>query len=105
MTKKISSILIANRGEIALRVVRACREMGIKSIAVYSDEDIQSIHVKKADEAYHLGPPLPSQSYLNTDKILEIARNVGADAVHPGYGFLSEMIHLRKDAKRRELCS
>ncbi|HMK57666.1 MAG TPA: biotin carboxylase N-terminal domain-containing protein, partial [Nitrososphaeraceae archaeon] len=90
MTKKISSILIANRGEIALRVVRACREMGIKSIAVYSDEDIQSIHVKKADEAYHLGPPLPSQSYLNTDKIIEIARNVGADAVHPGYGFLSE---------------
>ena len=90
MTKKISSILIANRGEIALRVVRACREMGIKSIAIYSDEDIQSIHVKKADEAYHLGPPLPSQSYLNMDKILEIARNVGADAVHPGYGFLSE---------------
>ena len=90
VVKKISSILIANRGEIALRVVRACREMGIKSIAIYSDEDIQSIHVKKADEAYHLGPPLPSQSYLNMDKILEIARNVGADAVHPGYGFLSE---------------
>ena len=90
MVKKISNILIANRGEIALRVVRACREMGIKSIAVYSDEDIQSIHVKKADEAYHLGPPLPSQSYLNMDKIIEIARNVGADAVHPGYGFLSE---------------
>ena len=62
--------------------------MGIKSIAVYSDEDIQSIHVREADEAYHLGPPLPSQSYLNMDRILEIARNVGADAVHPGYGLL-----------------
>ncbi|MDP9197574.1 MAG: acetyl-CoA carboxylase biotin carboxylase subunit [Thermoproteota archaeon] len=90
MGKKISSILIANRGEIALRVVRACREMAIKSIAVYSDEDIKSIHVRKADEAFHIGAPLPSQSYLNMDKIMEVAKTAGADAVHPGYGFLSE---------------
>ena len=87
---KISCILIANRGEIALRVVRACRELGIKSIAVYSDEDRRSIHVKKADEAYRIGPPSATESYLNMNKILEIAKSAGADAIHPGYGFLSE---------------
>ncbi|MGI0036285.1 MAG: biotin carboxylase N-terminal domain-containing protein, partial [Nitrososphaera sp.] len=62
---KITSILIANRGEIALRVIRACKELGIKSIAIYSDEDVRAVHVKRADEAYHIGPPSPSQSYLN----------------------------------------
>lgn len=90
MVKKISSILVSNRGEIALRVIRACKELKIKSIAVYSDEDISSMHVKKADEAYYLGPPSPSQSYLNADRIIEITKAVGADAIHPGYGFLSE---------------
>ena len=90
MVKKISSILISNRGEIALRVIRACKELKIKSIAVYSDEDISSMHVRKADEAYYLGPPSPSQSYLNADRIIEITKAVGADAIHPGYGFLSE---------------
>jgi len=87
---KISSILIANRGEIALRVIRACKEMGIKSISVYSDDDNRSIHVKRADETYRLGPPQASESYLRIDKILEIAKASGADAIHPGYGFLSE---------------
>ena len=87
---KISSILIANRGEIALRVIRACKELGIKSIAVYSDEDTRSIHVKRADEAYHIGKAPASESYLNMSKIIEIANSVGADAIHPGYGFLSE---------------
>ena len=87
---KISSILIANRGEIALRVIRACKELGIKSISVYSDDDNRSIHVKRADETYRLGPSQASESYLRIDKILEIAKSSGADAIHPGYGFLSE---------------
>ncbi|MEM3159233.1 MAG: acetyl-CoA carboxylase biotin carboxylase subunit [Nitrososphaera sp.] len=90
MGKKITSILIANRGEIALRVIRACRELGIKSIAVYSDEDVRAVHVKRADEAYHIGPAAPAQSYLNMAKIVETAKAAGADAIHPGYGFLSE---------------
>lgn len=90
MSKKISSILIANRGEIALRVIRACREIGIKSIAIYSDEDVRAVHVKRADKAYHIGPAPPAQSYLNMAKILETAKEAGADAIHPGYGFLSE---------------
>jgi acetyl-CoA/propionyl-CoA carboxylase len=88
--KKITSILIANRGEIALRVIRACRELGIKSVVVYSDEDVRAVHVKRADEAYHIGPAAPSQSYLNMAKIIETAKQAGVDAIHPGYGFLSE---------------
>ena len=90
MGKLISSVLIANRGEIALRVIRACKELEIKSIALYSDEDLRSKHVKSADEAYYLGPPAPTKSYLNIDKIIEIAESAGAEAIHPGYGFLSE---------------
>ena len=90
MSKKITSILIANRGEIALRVIRACKELGIKSIAIYSDEDVRAVHVKRADEAYHIGPAAPAQSYLNMAKIIETANAAGADAIHPGYGFLSE---------------
>src|ERR687892_917426 len=90
ITKKITSILIANRGEIALRIVRACRHMSIKPIAIYSDEDVGSLHVKLADECYHIGPPSPSESYLNIDRIIETSKKAGADAIHPGYGFLSE---------------
>ena len=86
----IEKVLIANRGEIALRVIRTCNALGIKTVAVYSDEDYNSMHVKKATEAYHIGEAAPSKSYLNQEKILDVMLSSGADAVHPGYGFLSE---------------
>lgn len=85
-----NKILIANRGEIACRVIRACREMNIATVAVYSDADRDALHVRMADEAYHVGPPPSSESYLRWEKVIEVAKTSGAEAIHPGYGFLSE---------------
>ncbi|MGE5395506.1 MAG: acetyl-CoA carboxylase biotin carboxylase subunit [Candidatus Saccharibacteria bacterium] len=88
--KKIKKILIANRGEIAIRIMRTCREIGISTVAVFSDADRTSLHVRYADEAYHIGPSASSESYLKFDKIIDVAKKLNVDAIHPGYGFLSE---------------
>ena len=93
-------LLIANRGEIAVRIIRACAEMGIRSAAIYSDADRYSLHVKKADEAYSLGGD-PLAGYLNVHRIANLAVATGCDAIHPGYGFLSENPELAEACARR----
>ena len=85
-----SKVLIANRGEIAIRIIKACQEMGIKTVAIYSDADTKAPHTQLADEAINLGDPTPSESYLNIQKIIESALSTNAEAIHPGYGFLAE---------------
>lgn len=92
-----NAILIANRGEIACRVIKSAKALGIKTVAVYSDADVSALHVKMADEAVHIGPPPAAQSYLLADVIIEACKKTGADAVHPGYGFLSERASFAKD--------
>ncbi len=96
-------ILIANRGEIALRVMRTAKEMGIKTVAVFSEADRLALHVRYADEAVCIGPPPSNQSYLLGDKIIDVAKSVGADAIHPGYGFLSENAHFARRVKEAGL--
>jgi len=85
-----NKVLIANRGEIALRIVRACRELGVKTVAIFSEADRNSLHVRMADESYCVGPPQSARSYLNIPNIISAAEVAGVDAIHPGYGFLSE---------------
>uniref|UniRef100_A0A665V7A7 Methylcrotonoyl-CoA carboxylase subunit alpha, mitochondrial n=2 Tax=Echeneis naucrates TaxID=173247 RepID=A0A665V7A7_ECHNA len=97
---RIEKVLIANRGEIACRVMRTAKKMGIRSVAVYSDADRHSMHVAMADEAYHIGPPPSQQSYLSMEKVLEVAKNSGSHAVHPGYGFLSENTEFAEACKQ-----
>ena len=94
--KYFDKLLIANRGEIAIRVMRACRELGIETVAIYSDADKNALHVKYADEAFHVGEAHPSKSYLNMERIIDIAKKSGAEAVHPGYGFLAENYRFAK---------
>ena len=86
----IHTLLVANRGEIARRVFRTARAMGIRTVAVFSDADADAQHVRLADEAHRIGGPRPQDSYLRGDAIIEVAKNTGAQAIHPGYGFLSE---------------
>ena len=96
---KINKILVANRGEIALRILRTAKEMGIKTVAVFSEADRTGLHVRYADEAVLLGPPPSAESYLLEDKIIDICQELKVDAIHPGYGFLSENAHFAKKAE------
>ena len=96
-------ILIANRGEIAVRIIKACQELGISSVAVYSEADRESLHVQLASEAVCLGPPPAIESYLNMDKIIQAARQAGAEAIHPGYGFLAENSEFARSCEKEKL--
>src|SRR5690625_3105226 len=99
----IKKILIANRGEIAARIIRTCKKMGIQTVAIYSEVDEQASYVKMADESYLLGPPQVNESYLNIDKILTIATNANVCAIHPGYGFMSESSVFATECKNKDI--
>ncbi|MCP4630468.1 MAG: acetyl-CoA carboxylase biotin carboxylase subunit, partial [bacterium] len=96
MDKKIKKVLVANRGEIAVRIIRGCADAGIKSVAIYSECDRTAYHVRLADEVYYVGPSPSNESYLVQNKIIEIAKKSKADAIHPGYGFLAENAEFAK---------
>ena len=99
-----NKILIANRGEIAVRIIRACRELGISTVAIYSESDKNSLHVKLADESYCIGKSLPKDTYLNINNIINVAIHSKADAIHPGYGFLSESTAFAKACEEFNIC-
>jgi len=101
--RKFDRLLVANRGEIALRVIRACHKLGISTIAVYSDVDRNALHVRYADEAYYIGPPPARESYLNIDKLISIAKKAKAEAIHPGYGFLAERAEFAQACEEADL--
>ncbi len=98
-----NKVLVANRGEIAIRVMRACKELGVKSVAVYSDADSNALFAKYADEAYNIGKPSPAESYLNINKLIDVAEKCGAEAIHPGYGFLAENARLGEECEKHGL--
>ena len=95
-------VLIANRGEIAVRIIRACRELGVRSAAIYSTADRNSLHAQIADEAVCIGPPATKDSYLNMNAIIQAAVNTGAEAIHPGFGFLSENAEFARLCEKSE---
>ncbi len=101
--KPFSKILIANRGEIAVRIIRACKEMGVRTVAVYSEADAKAMHVRMADESVLIGPPAPRESYLRIERIIEAAKRTDAEAIHPGYGLLSENAEFAEAVKRARL--
>ena len=103
MSRTIQKLLVANRGEIALRIMRSAREMGIKTVAVYSEADRRAPHVLFADQAVLLGPAPSSESYLKGDKIISLAKELSVDAIHPGYGFLSENAQFARAVEDAEL--
>ena len=101
---RFNKSLIANRGEIAVRIIRACRELGISTVAIYSQSDKDSLHVKLADESYCIGKSLPKDTYLNINNIINVAIHSKADAIHPGYGFLSESTFFAKACEEFNIC-
>jgi acetyl-CoA carboxylase, biotin carboxylase subunit len=103
MTPLFKKLLIANRGEIALRIIRACRELGIRTVAVHSEADARALHVRFADEAVCIGPATAARSYLHIPAIISAAEITGADAIHPGYGFLSENPEFSRLASARSV--